>query len=223
MNVIVYTAILGDSDSLKPAPKGVRAICYVDAAHRYNDPQGWEFAPVHYQGDPRREAWRLRCVPHELFPAYDRVVWIDASYALHDVPRLIRDAGTAPIAALRHHKRASVYAEGAEIVKVGQAPRADVDRQLATYRSEGFHPNHLSVSCILVRTGASLVREFNDTWDEQIQRHRGDNTQLSLDYAAWKHGLTIHALKGSRLDNPYATHDAKDHKRRRRPYDTEAA
>lgn len=224
LKTVVYTTIFGGSDSLKPAPTGVDAVCFVDDPRTHQNRHGWDLRIARYEEpDPRRAAWRMRCLSDALFPEYDRVIWIDASYALTNVARLLKDSEGADIAALRHHRRGSCYTEGKEIVKVGQAAKGDVTRQLEGYRKQGFNPTHLSVSCILVRSNTEKVRQFNALWAAEIERHRGDNTQLSLDYAAWKQGLTIKALRGSRHHNPYAEHDHADHKKRRRPYDTEVA
>lgn len=221
---VVYTTILGGSDSLKPAPKGAdRCVCFTDDVSLRSDPKGWEFTEWAVPGSPRREAWYIRCVPHMLFGGYDRVVWIDASFTLLDLPRLLRDAGSAPVSALRHHRRASPYTEAAELVKVGQSTQASIDRQLADYRRSGFNPSHLSISCVIVRDRSVKAESFNLTWSAEIDKYPGDNTQVSLDYSAWINGFEIAPLKGTRHENPYSTHDAKDHKRRRRPYELEAA
>lgn len=219
---IVFTAILGTCDSLKPAPKGAdAAICFVDNPADYPDWKGWILRQHTYEGDPRREAWRLRCVPHQLFEAYRDVVWIDASFTMTNLPLLLKHAGAAHIAALPHQARHTCYEEGAEIVKIGQASAEDVHRQLRAYREEGFNPSSLSISCIIVRDHSKAVTRFNEEWARQISLHRGDNTQISIEYAAWKHGLSIQALQGVRKCNPYAAHDHADHKRRRVPYDTD--
>lgn len=221
---IVYTTIFGGSDSLKPAPIGAdRAVCFVDDLFAYPDAQGWELVYEMPDVEPRRNAWHTRCLAHKWFPDATRTVWVDASFHLTNLPRLLRDTGDAPIAALRHHKRRTCYEEAREIVAVGQASAADVDRQMRDYRGDGFNPDHLSISCILVRDRSADVQKFNETWDQQIRAYPGDNTQLSLDYSAWTNGLDIKALKGTRHRNPYAVHDHNDHKQRRRPYDTEAA
>ena len=216
--VIVFTTIFGASDSLKPAPRGAdRCVCFTDRPSRYPDPRGWELVQRSVT-DPRREAWHLRCVPHELFPAYDRSVWVDASFTMIDLPRLLRDSGSAPIAALRHHERDTCYREGRRLVRNRQATPEDIERQLGDYERAGFAPRHLSISCVIVRDRSEAVRGFNETWDQQICTYPGDNTQVSLDYSAWVNGLTIHGLKGTRHHNPYAQHDHFDHRRRRRPY-----
>lgn len=219
MKTIVYTAILGGSDSLKPAPVGAhRCVCFVDEPAIYPDAMGWELVRTAIVGDPRRQAWGLRAKPHNLFFDYDRVVWIDASFTLTNLPRLLNDAGPAPIAALRHHARATCYQEADQIAKVGQARRSDLQQQMEAYRREGFKPSHLSISCIVVRDRSQTAERFSDTWAKETDTWLGDNTQLSLDYSAWKHGTEIRALQGIRHDNPYSSHDHLDHKQRRRPY-----
>lgn len=220
MKTVIFTAILGTCDSLKPAPKGAdHCVCFVDDLRAHPDPKGWELVEhAAFTGDPRREAWHLRCVPHLLFEHYDRVVWIDSSFNLTDLPRLLRDAGKAPIAALRHHRRHSPYTEAREIIDIGQADAAPLLRQIAAYQAEGFYPHHLSISCVIVRDRSEIVARFNETWDTQIRTYPGDNTQVSLDYAAWANGLEIAPLCGTRHENHYASHDHADHKRRRKPY-----
>jgi hypothetical protein len=220
---IIFTSILGGCDSLKPAPVGAdRCVCFVDDPAAYPDPMGWDLVAHAYTGDPRREAWRLRCVPHELFPAYDRVVWIDASFEVTDLLRLLRDAGSSKVAALRHHKRSTIDAEAAELVRVGQARQSDIDAQLRAYAEAGYRSDTLSISCVIVRDRSEGARRFNQTWAEQIRNFPGDNTQLSLDFSAWANAFRISPLQGSRHDNPYASHDGADHKKRRRPYQVPA-
>lgn len=216
---VVFTAILGASDSLKPAPKGAdRCVCFVDDPSAYPDPHGWELVQHSYRGDARRAAWRLRCVPHWVLGDHDRSIWIDASFTLTDLPKLLADTGGAPIAALRHHNRASCYDEGLTLYRVGQARFCDVEPQLLAYRRKGFKPTHLSISCIIVRQATQAVARFNETWASEIETWLGDNTQVSLDYSAWVNGLEIAALEGTRHKNPYSKHDHLDHKKRRRPY-----
>jgi hypothetical protein len=218
--IVVYTTILGGSDSLKPAPTGAdRCVCFVDDVSAYTDAMGWELRPYVLNGaDPRRTAWNVRSYAHALFPEATRTVWIDASFTLTDFPRLLNDAGDAPLAALRHHARQTAYQEAVELVKCGQATKAEIDAQVKAYRSEGYPGFPLSISCVIVRANTPAVQKFNETWDAEIRKWPGDNTQVSLDYSAWKNGLTITALQGKRKDNPYATHDHADHKKRRRPY-----
>ncbi len=193
-------------------------MCFVDHLTNFGDSLGWELERLPPTDSPRRDAWHLRCVPHRLFPKADTTIWIDASFTLTNLPKLLKDSAGHEMSALRHHARTTVTAEGAAVVKAGQATEAEVATQMNAYRAEGFGMIPLSVSCILVRQNTPKVAAFNELWDAEIKKYPGDNTQLSLDYAAWKTGLFWHALKGGRLDNPYAVHDHADHKKRRKPY-----
>lgn len=220
MKTIVYTAILGGSDSLKAAPQGAdQCVCFTDGTHRAY--KGWDLVR-HTASDPRREAWRLRCLPHMLFTGYDRVIWVDASFTLNNLPRLWHDSRDATIAALRHHERKCPFHEALRLVRNGQATKAQADRQIADYTRAGYKPKHLSISCILVRDRSMAVEAFNHAWLDQIRRYPGDNTQVSLDYAAWLQRLEIAPLKGTRHSNPYGHHDHFDHKNRRKPYEVVA-
>ncbi len=217
--VIVYTAILGGSDSLKPAPTGAdRCVCYVDEPWDYDDSKGWELRRWLIESNSRREAWHVRCLPPFTFTPYDTVVWVDASFTVTDLPRLLRDSAGHDLSGLRHHKRHSCYDEGKELVKIGQASPNEYRAQMTQYADEGFQPQELTISCVLVRQNNPRVTAFNELWDSEIRKHPGDNTQLSLDYCAWKTGVGVHHLQGVRKDNPYAVHDHADHKRRRKPY-----
>jgi hypothetical protein len=217
--IVVYTTIFGGSDSLKAAPSGAsRCVCFVDDPSIYaGQTRGWELVK-HPAPDPRREAWYLRCIAHRLFPEARKTVWIDASFTLTNLPRLLLASANHDLSGLRHHARNSCYDEGREIIKVGQADAASGQAQLSTYRGVGFSPAGLTISCILVRTNTPNVVAFNERWDAEIQKHPGDNTQMSIDYAAWKSGLSWHHLQGVRKNNPYAIHDHDDHKVRRQPY-----
>lgn len=217
---IVFTAILGNRcDSLKPAPVGAdRCVCFVTDPAAFPDAKGWELI-AHPAENPRREAWRLRAVPHTLFADYDRVVWIDASFTLTNLHKLLKHAGGAPVSAIRHHRRDNAYEEGNELARIGQSDPQQIRRQLLAYHAMGFRPSHLSISCIIVRDHSDKALWFNQTWAREIEKYPGDNTQVSLDYAAWVNGFNIRALHGSRHETPYAIHDHTDHKKRRKPYD----
>lgn len=217
---VVYTTIFGDSDSLKKAPSGAsRCVCFVDDPSKYfGQTRGWELVK-HPAANPRREAWHLRCIPHVLFPEADKTIWIDASFTLTDLNRLLLDASGHPLSGLRHQARKNCYEEGREIIRIGQWDAAPIHAQLARYEREGYHDDRLTIACILVRQNTPEVTKFNELWDAEIQANPGDNTQISLDYCAWKTGVGIHHLKGVRADNPYAIHDHRDHKDRRVAYE----
>ena len=218
MKTILYTAILRGSDSLKPAPPGVEAVCFVDYPSAVGDARGWIIVGHVYNGDPRREAWRLRCQSHVLFGEYDRAVWLDGSFRYVDFARLLEDAGDGELVALRHPHRSSAYEEGPALVAENRGTAEGVQRQLDAYRAEGFAPTSLSAANVLIRRHTPAVIDFNERWRVELDRWPDDNAQLSLDYCAWKAGLTVQYARGTYIDNPYVQYDQEDHRARWRPY-----
>lgn len=220
--IVLYTAILGDSDSLKRAPKEPdRCVVFTDDPDCYHPrPRGWDTRLWNITEDgARRDAWRLRCGSSTLFPKAGITVWVDASFVVHDFDRLIADFRSLNVdaAAFPHHERTTCYDEGREIVRLGQSRDAIVRAQLLEYERDGFMPKTLTTTGVLIRRRTHRVDAFNRLWLEHIQRF-GDNTLVSIDYCAWKVGLTIGYLPGSYPDNAYTTFDGEDHHARRRPY-----
>lgn len=215
---VVYTAVLGGSDTLKQAPMDCADRCYCYTDRPDQDPKGWTLRPWSILENSRWDAWRLRCRPDLLFPTADRTLWLDASFEMLNVAALLNESSDADMAGLRHHERNSCYEEGDELIKIGQSAKGDVVDQLKDYRRSGFRPTVLTTSGILVRQRTKTVAAFNRLWEREIDANAGDNTQLSLDYSAWKVGVDITHLRGTYPDNPYVRYDAEDHHLHRRPY-----
>ena len=68
--IVLYTAILGGSDRLHPAPRtgADRCVCFTDDTALERNANGWEIHRWELIATPRREAWLLRCQSHLLFP-----------------------------------------------------------------------------------------------------------------------------------------------------------
>ena len=218
--ITVYTAILANSDHLKLAPvgEGRSCVCFWDSSlPRPRDARGWDLVPVAVGPHPRHTAWELRCRSDLLFPESDQTLWIDGSFHVLDLVRLLDDAGDAEAVSMRHPERTTCYEEGAELVKIGQAPADSIERQLAKYRADGFMPTAISTPGILLRRHTERVAAFNGLWQDQIRRYV-ENSQVSIDYCAWKVGLSIRYLDGVYTENPYVRYDSVDHQKRRKPY-----
>lgn len=237
--IVLYTALLGASDSLKRAPEEPdRCVCFTDDIVDVNlrpaqtfEPgmsirfagRGWEFRPWNITPDGgRRDARRLRCGSTTLFPKSGLTVWTDASFEVIDFDRLIADFRKLNVdaAALPHHDRTTCYDEGREIIRLGQASEDAIRRQLLEYERDGFVPSmRMTVTTpgMFVRRNTPRVEAFNRLWFEHIERF-GDNDLVSIDYCAWKVGLKIGYLEGIYPDNPYVRYDIEDHHARRLAY-----
>lgn len=213
--IVCYTAILGGSDRLKPAPAGPDVcVCFTD------DPAlagtGWTVVlqpPAH---QPRALARRLKLTPHILFPLAEASVWIDASMRVQDWPALLADSDGALCACLRHPDRSSCYEEGEAVIRLKIAEPARIRAALARYRLDGFAPTALSTTGLLVRRHTPRVAAFDERWLAQLDQY-GTSDQVHMDYCAWTVGLPVTYLRGHYRDNPYVVYDQADHHARRRP------
>ncbi len=214
---VVYSALFGDSDRLKPPPpEADRAVLFTDQPLAGGAGQGWEVQQWPPRPHPRQRAWAVRSQPAQVGIEAECVIWADASFRWLDLPGLLRDAGTAPCAGFAHPVRQTCEAEGATLVALGRLTAGAVQDQLATYTAAGYVPTALTTAGLLVRRASPAVRAFNAGWARELETWPGETAQLSLDYCAWAAGLPIHHLQGHYVDNPYVLYDHKDHKRRRR-------
>jgi hypothetical protein len=87
------------------------------------------------------------------------------------------------------------------------ADPALIRHQLAEYRAAGFDTD-LRPQTEASKTGALLRRHtpdvvvFNEAWATELRRFTYRD-QMSIDYAAWRLGMTIRRWPGRVRDNPY--------------------
>jgi hypothetical protein len=214
---MIYTAVYGGSDVLKPLPPGQAGRCFTDDAELIAPP-GWEIVhePLVHLGVPRLQAkwWKLR--PDLAVPEADWTLWCDASMELtaHAVPEMIDELKDYDAAFLRHPLRDCIFEEvgasrgGRGHIYEGQP----LERQVEGYRVWGAEPHGgLFASGLMLRTENERVREFGRVWwDENCRWSIQD--QLSMTIAAcelnWtylsrglfdQHWLVIHPHE---RDNP---------------------
>lgn len=208
MNVI-YTAITGDYDVLKPPPpiKGCHFIAFVDNP-RKNIAKGWEkLQLIPFQSDPVRNSRRYKVTAHEMFPQAAYSLWIDGTVEIQtgfDLNALIEQClAQHDLALFNHPKRNCIYDEA----KACQERRLDnpliINSQMAKYQSEKYPRNHgLVYSGIILRRHVPIVELLNTTWWKEIcNGSRRD--QLSFNYVLWKIGLTCATLPGRYSKNPF--------------------
>lgn len=213
--IVVYTAIFGGCDALKPAPVGAdRAVCFTDTEHPAA--MGWEIERRDVGDRGRRAARVLKMSPHELFPEADASVWVDGSIAIGDWPALMADSVAADIACFAHPDRSNCYDEGRTVVRLKIAHQAKVMAALELYRREGFNPTALSTTGLFFRRHSPAIAAFNEIWRAHLDTY-GTNDQVHVDYCAWRAGVNVKYLRGHYRDNPYAVYDKVDHHRRRKP------
>lgn len=205
MKIVVYTARFGDTDVLR-APDAidprVQYLCFSDAPDVVAP---YELIRMPRAENPRMAARRVKILAdHPLLRSARVTIWHDASYAWKTSPRFFCGLSDgAPIFALHHPRRFKVEQEAIAIARYGYVPLDVAQAYVAAYRADGFTADVLTASGLLGRRASACTDAFNAYWWAEVQRWNGRD-QASIDYAAWKAGVSILHLPGAIKGNPYA-------------------
>jgi hypothetical protein len=203
--LVAYTARFGETDPLRPplvVDPEVRYLCFSDVPCTV---EPYEWVPMPATDSPRLAARRIKILAdHPMLTAADVTLWHDASYQLVLSPTwVLRKLIAADVVAMAHPRRVLIEQEAVAIARYGYLPLATADAYVAAYRAEGFTASVLTASGLLGRRQVERVSQFNALWWAQVLRWNGRD-QASLNYAAWKAGVTIRHAKGTIKANRYA-------------------
>jgi hypothetical protein len=207
MTVIVFTCILGDTDPLRPCRKvpGVRYLCFADRAMHVPP---YEIIPVDAGPiGPQLASRRLKILAdHPELEACDVTLWHDAAYQLNCNPQTLAESSLKDhdVVAMRHPHRDRIEDEAAAIAKLGYMPASVVQRQVAAYRAAGFTDQRTITSTgFCFRRKTPQVEAWQEAWWREVAAW-GYRDQMSVDFALWQTGLTVHYIPGHYKDNPHA-------------------
>jgi hypothetical protein len=199
---IVYTAIAGGYDDLKPVPRAWRDEA--DFVAFLDEPQtvpGWEIRPLCQEfGDPCRNAKVHKVLAHRDFPKAKYSLWIDGSILIKSELSLRqlfeKNLANQDLALFRHRYRNCLYAEAAACAELAKDSCEIISRQIARYQADGYPArNGLAECCVLWRRHTDRVRLFNEAWFDEIRLH-SRRDQISFNYILSKHGLRYQELPG---------------------------
>jgi hypothetical protein len=206
--ITVYTAMIGDTDTLR-APTvydpAVRYVCFTDRA-RVPDPYVRVDVRVAPGADPRLLARRIKILGDPALGAPAITLWHDAAYRLRSIPSEILErefSDELDLVALRHPDRTQIEDEAREIARLGLMPADVLAGQVATYRAAGFTQTAITSTGFCVRRQTPRVHAFNQVWWAEVERW-GWRDQMSVDFAIWRAGIRVGYLFGHYRHNPYA-------------------
>jgi GT2 family glycosyltransferase len=175
--IVFYTAIYGEYDTLllpERIDPDVDYVCFTDRPR--NDYGVWQMrtAPF-FHSDPTRIARWVKTHPHELFPAHDVAVWLDANIVLKGDIRWYIDTirrGDAHLGLVSHPHRGCFYEEARACKQLKKDSGKVIDAQVEHYRAHGLPLNQP-----LFETGFMVVPLKNKetaaalhAWWQQIER-----------------------------------------------------
>lgn len=210
-NIVVYTAIFGDYDTLiDPAvvESDVDYVCFTDDETLSSEI--WEIRNVTPMTDPALSNRRIKILAHEYLNKYDISLYIDGNIQiLEPIKPLAEDyLSTVDFALYNHPKRNSVFQEGDACIAQNKAEEGPVRNQLEHYREAGFPDDRdLSENRILFRRHHDPeIKELMWSWWREVSE-RVSRDQLSLMFVLWKHDLEYNLIPHSVRDAPqFAIH-----------------
>lgn len=174
---VVYTAVFGDYDELRPTRQPGRFVCFSD---RKMDVEDWLNVTVERRfSDPRREARMYKLLAHQWFPEAEASLWVDGNTELLKPPdELFVYLDGCDVAMPRHPSSKTLADEATLILELGKADPAQVERQIASY---GKDLGPVGATTWLLRRHNDATRTLNDMWWSELTAHTLRD-QLSLPY-----------------------------------------
>lgn len=192
--MIVYSAIYGDYDILRPALDGVPHVLFTDRDPV--DPVGWTVVvePARFE-HPRLAAKWWKAHP----PFNGACLWIDGSIQLQTVEfvdQVCDLLDDADLAMQRHPKRDCIYSEAAASHRMEKYDGCDVFGQVELYRRAGW-PEHAGLwQCgILGWSATATARRLGAAWFAHCELLTYQD-QLSMPVLAARYGAKIADIPG---------------------------
>jgi hypothetical protein len=188
---VIYTAIIGGKDVLRPPRHrvpGLGYVCFTDDPSLQSDI--WEIRLLGKpHSDPTLVARQLKILAHRCFPDQSWSLWIDANLEIiGDLEPFLREhLPRAPFQTFRHYERRCAYEEIEACIEHKKACPRLLRAQAARYHDAGM-PFGLPVphsSVVLRRHREEAVVEAMERWWGELQGgSRRD--QVSLPFVLWR-------------------------------------
>ena len=228
MRICVYTAVYGGYDNLKRWPQqtvDVDLICFTDEA-RSDSNNGWRIVRASPAGHPRMRAKYFKILSHRVFPngrlawrynrvqallrgrtRYDVLIWVDGSVQVRShrfVEEFVGQIGPSGWAMFRHPDRDCIYDELGASLPMEKYRDQPLDRQVVSYRAEGYPAHCGLMACGLIARHARdhRHRRINNAWWQENRRWSYQD-QLSLPVVLWRMGYACEMVALNLWDNPW--------------------
>lgn len=196
---VIYTAITGGYDSVKPIKiidNDIDYICFVDSDFKGKIPQPWEKVVVDVELSNKDLARYCKINPHKLLSKYQRSVWVDGNIEIIDSLSefLKRVLSQSDVASYDHWWRDSVEQEFYVCARAGLDKAWVLKKQWERYRRSGYRSRNFFENNVIFRNhlDKKVVAMHEVWWEEYI--NSGKRDQLSFTYSAFKCNIEIMSL-----------------------------
>lgn len=220
--IVVYTAVIGDRDPLRPPDFVAENVDYVCFTDDLTQPSvGWELRPVEWWGrDPIRTARRYKLLCHRYFEEFDYSLWVDANILPACDPWTLVEqfATNADLVLHQHPHRRCLYQEVATCIEMHKELTSTLKRQAQRYEAAGMpRDSGLFETGVLLRKHSAAVSEFNERWWAELTEH-SNRDQISFPFALRSAPLRVATFPFPLRDNGYLRyfhHEVRPHSRYR--------
>lgn len=205
--VIIYTAIIGNYDTLKNyriINKNFRYVCFTD--RDIKDPFFWEIIDtrkikneIFQKLNNTKKARYLKLLPHKLFPEYKYSLWIDANIDVlgQDLERRIHKSilKKNKFATIIHPGRKCIYEEAEACKKLNKDTNENINKIVEYLQKQNF-PKNLGLfetNIIFREHNNKNVIKFNKDWWFMVKNF-SKRDQLSFNYIKWKNNFPVNKL-----------------------------
>jgi hypothetical protein len=210
---VVYTALVGEYDYLRPVPKGltdIDFICFTDGSlsENYCERKGWLLRRLPKGTDSSRKGCRqLKSMPQSFLSEYDVSVWLDSNISFkRSIGKLIDEfiSSKALVRGFRHPSRSCAYLEAEECIRQGKDAEKNLRSMVDHMRFSGFPERHgLTETNVLFRKHhVKNVEALNEDWSYFLSEFT-IRDQISFDYLCWRHGIDVWYFGGSTHRNEH--------------------
>lgn len=195
-DVIVYTCITGNKDTLKEfeKEKGVKYICFSDIERKSLT---WDVIKLHTEWcNPRLTSRYHKANPHIVLPDHSWSVWIDGSIK----PKVrqidvIDHINKGMIGLSKHFTNNCIYEEMNTVLDCKKETEHNVEILFKKYKDEKFPIEYgLHMTGMIVRRNTEPNKKFNSLWWDMIKKY-SIRDQLSFDYVRWVMNYRVDLIK----------------------------
>lgn len=208
---VVYTALVGGYDFLRPVPKhlvGIDFVCYTDGSvsEKLCEKKGWSLRMMPAEVEASRKGCRiLKSLPQRFFGDYDTSVWLDSNISFtKKIETLVAEFNSNDflIRGFRHPLRSCAYLEARECIRLNKDKKENLYRMIERMRQSGFpEEKGLTETNVLFRKhNLGKVRDLNNDWFYFLSDFT-IRDQISFDFLCWHHGIDIGYFEGSTHHN----------------------
>ena len=202
---ILYAAVFGKKANFKMpklADPNIERVLYTDMPQRFEPHVFYQVKTLRIDHlDPvRRNRFVKICIPDEVFDNYEHSLYMDYKHPTNiDFDLLLsRLESGSDMLISKHKKRDCIYDEAEKCIELGKGNEHEIKRQVKSYKKDGYPVhNGLFAAYWIFRRHTTRLKELMNLWWLEVRAH-SERDQISLPYAARKHGMKISVTRGSR-------------------------